>query len=541
MTGFFPSASKLAQEPAPSNLEGNPLENTLGTGETALRTDTLVSRASVTREGGTSHPFPLTYEGSSELHNQVDHTNPTQQPHGINELLQVFRAPGSRWLRVPSRDLVSLETSFFRVLSPDDCIAHQIDVNEQHRQVVANQDRSFVFPLTGHKSDPQPLRTNPLFIQKVNLATLPQSFRSRSYPLPWKVVDLASNGRSPNLPPLIARSTGCRIAYSPNCLDELPYKLGSSQPIGNQVSQLAKSIAKLQAANIASRAQEVLPSEGEHDSYGLPGSIEKNLATHVVSRDGRDGTQTPSPRFVTLSTQERLCDKARSSVGMAGANSKDTSGFRLQGVVTTSSPLTNSISFNSLQASRLDEREEERNSQFSLSLSMSNKELGEWEKAFKEEVISAFESDVFCQERRWKWRSLNELLDGLDNEEALPSLIDDSVLLGTGLKADQLTEDNTGLQTDQDGWEDVFPFLSSAALNPLDLIKEISPRVLSGYRYPDLTAEQIEACPSSFYNREQVQAPRGDFFTSTHSLQGKRCASLPAHPVRWLRSCQRLN
>ena len=42
--------------------------------------------------------------------------------------------------------------------------------------------------------------------------------------------------------------------------------------------------------------------------------------------------------------------------------------FRLQGVVTTYSPLTNNISFNSLQASRLDEREEQRNSQFSLGL-----------------------------------------------------------------------------------------------------------------------------------------------------------------------------
>jgi ATP-dependent 26S proteasome regulatory subunit len=504
---FSPPASEPAQQPTSSHLEGNPLKNTFGKGETALGTDTLVSQAGVTREGGTSHSSLLTYEESRKLHKQADYTDPTQQPHGINELLEVFRAPGSRWLRIPSRDLVSLETSFFRVLSPNGCIAHQINATKQHPQVVTNQARSFVSPLTGYKSDAQPLRTNPLFTQKVNLATLPQSFRLRSYPLPWKVVDLASNGRSPNFSPLIARSTGCRIAYSPNRLDELPYKLGSNQPIGNEVSQLAKSIAKLQAANIPSRAQEVLPSKGGHDSYGLPGSIENNLATHVVSRDGRDGAQTPSPQFVTLSTQGRPCFVARPSLGMAGASSKDNSDFKLQGIVTTYSPLTNSTSFNSLQTSRLDEREEERNLQFSLGSFMSNKELGEWEKAFKEEVVSAFESDVFSQGRRWKWRPLNELLDGLDNEEALPSLIDDSVLLGTGLKADQLTEDNTGLQTDQDGWEDVFPFLSSAALNPLDLIKEISPRVLSGYRYPDLTAEQIRLVLRHFITESRFKLP----------------------------------
>ena len=526
---FSPPASEPAQQPASSDLEGNPLENTFGADETVLGTDTLVSQAGVTREGNTSHPSPLTYERSSKFHKQANHTDLTQQLHGINELLQVFRAPGSRWLRIPSRDLVSLEASFFRVLLPDDCIAHQIDVNEQHQQIVANRDRSFVSPLTGHKSNAQPLRINPLFTQKVNLATLPESFRSRSYPLPWKVVDLASNGRSPNLPPLIARSTGCRIAYSPNWLDELPYKLGSSQPIGNEVSQLAKSIAKLQAANIASRAQEVLPSEGGHDSYGLPGSIERNLATHVVSRDRRDGAQTPLPRFVTLSTQGRLCDKTRSSVEMVGASSKDSSSFRLQGVVTTYSPLTNNISFNSLQASRLDEREEQRNSQFSLGLSMSNKELREWKKAFKEEVVSAFESDVFCQEQRWKWRPLNELLDGLDDEEALPSLIDDSVLLGIGLKADQLTEENTGLETDQDDWEDVFPFLSNAVLNPLDLIKEISPRVLSGYRYPDLTAEQIKLVRRHFITESRFKFPEKVFHL--HPLLARKEVHFPPSPA----------
>ena len=456
---FSAPASEPTQQSASSDLRGNPLEDTLGTGKAAVEINTLANQVGVTRKGRTSHLAFLTNEGSSKLHKQADHTDPTQQSHGINELLQVSRAPGLRWLQVPCRDFVSLKASSFRVLPADDCIGHQIHVNQQHRQVVANQDRSLVSPLRGHRGDAQPLRTNPLSIQRINLAALPQSFRSRSYPLSRKVVDLEGNGRSHNLPPLIARNKGCRVVYSPNWLDELPYKLGSSQPIGNQVFQLAKSNAKPKAANTAPRAKEALPPEGGHDSYGLPGGIEKSLATHAVPRDGKDGTQPPSPQFVTLSAQGRLFDKARLLMEIAGASCKDSSGFRLQGVVTTYSTLANSIPFNSLQASRLDGGEEGGNLQFSPGLSMSNSQLRELEKAFKEEVVSAFESDVFCQERRWKWGLLDQLLEGLNAEKALPSLIDDSVLLSTGLKAEHFTEGNTGSKKDQDDWEDVFPAL----------------------------------------------------------------------------------
>ena len=523
---FSTLASEPVQQPVFSYLKDNFLEDTLGKGEAVLEINTPASQAGVTKEGGTYHPSVLTYEGSSKLHKQAHHTDLTQQPREVNELLQVSRAPGSRWLRIPSRDFVLLETSSFRVLSPDDCVGYQIQVNQQHRQVVANQDRSPVSPLRGHEGDAQLLQTNPLFTQRVNFATLPQLFRSRSYPLPWKVVDLAGNGRSPNLPPSIARNTGCRIAYSPNWLDELPYKLDSSKLIGNEVSQLAKSIAKPPAANTASRAQEMLPSEGGHASYGLSGVIKKGLATHVAPRDERDGTQAPSPRFVTLSTQGRLCNKARPSVRMA--SSKGSSDLRLQGVVPSHSLLANSISFNSLQAPWLDGGEEGRNSKFSPGSPMNNKELEEWEKVFKEEVVSAFESDVFCQERRCKWKPLNELFEGLDDEEALPSLIDDSVLVGPRLKAEQLTEENTSLETDQNGWEDVFPLLSRAVLNPLDFLKEISPRVSSGYRYPDLTAEQISLVLRHFITKSRFKLPEDIFHL--HTLLASKEVRFPPSP-----------
>lgn len=497
-------SSEPAQQLASSNLGDNPLEDTVGPGEVALEINTP---ASVTKGGGIPHLFPLTYGGSSKLHKQVDHTDPTQQPHGINELPQV---PGSRWLRIPARDLVSLETSSFRVLPANDRVGHQIRVNH----------------LTGHEGDAQPLLTNPLSTQRVNLTTLPQSLRPRSYPLPQKVVDLAGNEQSPNLPPLIARSrsTSRRIAYFSNWLDELPYKLGSSQPIGSEVSQPARAITKPQAANTASRPQEVLSSDGGHVFYRLPGGIEEGSATHVVTRNGRDGTQAPSPRFVTLPIQGRLYD----SVGMAGASSKDSSVFRLQGLVTTHSPLPNSISPSSLPASRLDRGKERGKSQPSPGSPISNKELGEWEKAFKEEVVSAFESDVFCQEGRWKWRHLDELLEGLDDEEAVPSLIDDSVWLGVGLKPEQLTEESTGLDAYENGWEDVFPLLSSAVLNPLDSVKEISPRVSSGYRYPDLTAEQIELVLRHFRTETRFKLPEDIF--PLHPLLVRKEVRFPTSP-----------
>ena len=87
------------------------------------------------------------------------------------------------------------------------------------------------------------------------------------------------------------------------------------------------------------------------------------------------------------------------------------------------------------------------------------------------------------------------------------------------------------------------PLLNSAVLNSLDFVKEISPRVLSGYRYPDLTAEQIKLVLRHFITENRFKLP--EEICHLHPLLARKEVRFPPSPsgkiVARLSSAQLIN
>ena len=515
----------------------------------------------------------------------------TEREYMTTELLS------SRWLKIPARDLVPLQSgSFF------------LSLNKNKREsfgVAAHEKLSLTSPSKGLRNESPPFQINPLALQKPNSTDLPESFelfQLTSRPLSRKAAGINNNRyktktiKSTQKWSLLPQHIGPNWKYQmANHLDELPYKLSNNQmltPILSAIEQ-GQWFTRLQAKSFGSkpvkgrvgtlRKEEVLQDQQDQTAGSLPSrdsvnyniglqqtilvkdavsqQIEPNQAeqmglasqytaaqTNLLTPDLAWTRDEQLSRFLGISkTPENLGQKALVGHGV-GRHFSSKPKFKI--FPTRQAPLrTNHESFllrGTAMGSRNDTKNssmtstattslsaflekgynckeskpysvgEEQSIAISLEKGLGCKTIAEAEGLLEKEVISVIPTDSIHQGGRWRWRSMHELLEEVDNAEIASLFVSGTIQSNAELPLKQIVEDKVPLtessitvldsrRDKEEGWEDVFNLLNSLRLNLLQSIKRVSPRLASGYHCPDLSAKQMNRMLFRLLAREKFQ------------------------------------
>ena len=238
-------------------------------------------------------------------------------------------------------------------------------------------------------------------------------------------------------------------------------------------------------------------------SLGLSKSPE-NLGQEVLVGHGVGRHFSSQPKFKILPTRQaplRSNHKSFLLLGAAMGSHNGTKNSRLRNTATASLPAFLEKGHNPKESKPYSVGEEQ-DIAILLEKGLNRKTIAEAEDLLTKEIISVIPTDSIHQESRWRWRSIYELLEEIDNAEIASLLVSGTIQPNAELPLKQIVGDKIGLtersiavldsaRDKEEGWEDVFNLLNSSGLNLLQSIKQVSPRLASGYCCPDLSTKQM--------------------------------------------------
>ena len=224
------------------------------------------------------------------------------------------------------------------------------------------------------------------------------------------------------------------------------------------------------------------------------------------------------PKFKIFPTRQASLRTNHESFLLLGAASNGTKSSRLRSTATAplSAFLEKGHSFKEAKPYTVGE---EQKIAIPLEKGLGYKTIAEAEGLLEKEMISVIPTDTTHQESRWRWRSIYELLEEIDNAEIASLFVSGTIQPNTEPLLKQIVEDKTALtessiaalssrRDKEEGWEGVFNLLNSSQLNLLQSIKGVSPRLASGYHCPDLPTKEINRMLFRLLARNKFQVRR---------------------------------
>ena len=626
--GLYPEkvANKQLEKTVPpavshslGNENENLLENLEGKGQASGKANSLVHQIganSQNRVGGDNRVVPT---NKAEVESRRKETATLEQDAKINNWQKSLEFHGNagdsmilsrrtntermcmatellslRWLKIPARDLVSLQNGSFFL---------SLNTNKGKSFGAATHEKLSLTPFSKGLRDESPLfHINPLALQKPNSPGLPESFelfQLISHPLSSKAAGINNNRYKTKtikstqkwslLPQHIAPNWKYQLA---NHLDELPYKLSNNQmstPVLSAIEQ-GQWFTRLQAkgfgskpvkGGVANLGKEEISQDQTASSLPSRGSVNCNVGLQqtILVKDAVSQQTEPNQteqmglapqhtaaqanlltsdlvwtRDEQLSvslgiskTPENLGQKALAGHGVGRLFSSkpkfkifptrqaslkiNHEGFLLRGAAigscngTKNSRLRNTATAPSsaffekghnFKESKPYSMEEKQSIAISLERGLGYKTIAGAEGLLEKEVISVIPTDSIHQGSRWGWRSIHELLEEADNAEIASLFISGTIQSNAELPLKQTVEGKVALaessttmldsrRDKEEGWEDVFNLLNSSRLNLLQSVKRVSPRLASGYHFPDLPTKQMNRMLFRLLARKKFQ------------------------------------